>query len=75
MLDRKFILENVESVKLNCKNRGVTAEVDRFVVLETERKSLQQELERLQTEANSVSKSIGQAKSPEERDAMLGIER
>jgi seryl-tRNA synthetase len=69
MLDRKFILEHIEAVKLNCKNRGVTADVDRFVVLETERKSLQQELERLQTEANTLSKSISQAKSPEERDA------
>jgi seryl-tRNA synthetase len=68
MLDRKFILENAESVKLNCRNRGVTADVDCFVAIETERKSLQQELERLQTEANSISKSIGQAKSPEERD-------
>jgi seryl-tRNA synthetase len=69
MLDRKFILENIESVKLNCQNRGVTADVDRFVALETERKALQQDLERLQTEANSIAKSIGQAKSPEERDA------
>ena len=34
MLDRKFILENVEAVKLNCKNRNVVADVDRFVELE-----------------------------------------
>ncbi|MDR2117605.1 MAG: serine--tRNA ligase [Planctomycetaceae bacterium] len=69
MLDRKFILENIESVKLNCQNRGVIVDVDRFVVLETERKSLQQQLERLQTEANSISKSIGLAKSSEEKIA------
>ena len=31
MLDRKFILENADAVKLNCKNRNVTADVDRFV--------------------------------------------
>lgn len=69
MLDRKFILENIESVKLNCQNRGVKADVDCFVKLETERKKLQQELEHWQTEANSISKSIGQAKSSEECDA------
>ena len=69
MLDRKFILENVDAVKLNCTNRHVTADVDQFVALEHERKSLQQELEKLQTEANTVSKSIGQAKSDSERDA------
>ena len=69
MLDRKFILENVDAVKLNCKNRHVTADVDQFVALERERKSLQQELEKLQTEANTVSKFIGQAKSDSEREA------
>jgi seryl-tRNA synthetase len=69
MLDRKFILENVDAVKQNCKNRHVTADVDRFVALETQRKSLQQELEKLQTEANNVSKAIFQAKSDDERNA------
>jgi seryl-tRNA synthetase len=69
MLDRKFILENLNAVKLNCKNRCVTADVDRFAELETQRKSLQHELERLQTEANVVSKSIGQVKTPEEKEA------
>jgi seryl-tRNA synthetase len=69
MLDRKFILENAADVKLNCKNRHVPANVDRFVELETERKMLQQELEKLQTEANTVSRSIGQAKTPEEQKA------
>ena len=34
MLDRKFILENVDAVKLNCQNRHVTADVDGFVALE-----------------------------------------
>jgi len=69
MLDRKFILENTEAVKKNCQNRHVAAAVDRFIALERERKSLQQDLEKLQTEANAVSKSIGQAKSDSERDA------
>jgi seryl-tRNA synthetase len=69
MLDRKFILENADAVKLNCKNRHVSADVDQFIALEKERKSLQQELEKLQTEANMVSKSIGQAKSDSEREA------
>ncbi len=69
MLDRKFILENIAAVKKNCENRGVKADVDRFAELETRRKSLQQELEKVQAEANAVSKSIGKA-TPEERDAI-----
>ena len=69
MLDRKFIVENAEQVKRNCENRGVQAEVDRFVALEAERKRLLTEAEDLNRRANEVSKSIGQAKDPAERDA------
>lgn len=69
MLDRKFILENVEAVKLNCKNRNVVADVDRFVELENSRREKQREIEALNQEANVVSKSIGKCKTPEEREA------
>ncbi|GHT21482.1 serine--tRNA ligase [Planctomycetales bacterium] len=68
MLDSKYILENTEAVKQNCKNRGVSADVDLFVQLETARKMMQQELERVQTESNTVSKSIGNAETQEEKD-------
>ncbi len=66
---RKFILENAELVKQNCINRGVKVDVDRFVSLEEKRKQLQTEVENLNRQANQVSKSIGQAKDPAEREA------
>jgi len=69
MLDRKYILENVEEVKLNCTNRGVGVDVDRFVELETRRKAMQAEVEQLNRDANLVSKSIGKAKDQAEREA------
>ena len=69
MLDRKFILENVELVNRNCAHRGVTADVNQFVELETQRKAMQAEVERLNREANLVSKSIGRAKDATEREA------
>jgi len=69
MLDRKYILENVEEVKQNCTNRGVGADVDRFVELETRRKAMQAEVEQLNRDANLVSKSIGKAKDQAEREA------
>jgi len=69
MLDRKFIVENAEAVKLNCENRGMKADVDRFVELETQRKAKQTEVETLNRDANQVSKSIGKAKDAEEREA------
>ena len=74
MLDRKFILENVDAVKLNCQNRNVVADVDRFVELEGERRSKQRELEALNQESNVIAKSIGKCQTQEERDAMDDVE-
>ena len=69
MLDRKFILENVDAVKQNCANRNVQCEVDKLVELETQRRELMKKAEELNREANAVSKSIGGAKDNEEREA------
>jgi len=68
MLDRKFIVENAELVRQNCVNRGVQVDVDRFVALETQRRATQIELEELNRRSNEVSKSIGKAKDPAERE-------
>ncbi len=69
MLDRRFILENVDLVQQNCEIRGVKADVPRFAQLETERRTLQQEIEELSRQANAVSKSIGKAKDDAERES------
>src|SRR5271169_727915 len=69
MLDRRFIVENAELVKQNCINRGAKADVDRLVELEGLRKARQVEVEELNRKANEVSKSIGKAKDPAEREA------
>ncbi|MEQ8837643.1 MAG: serine--tRNA ligase, partial [Lacipirellulaceae bacterium] len=68
MLDKRFILENAELVQKNCDNRGVKADVARFVSLENECRGLQQEIEELARQANVVSKSIGRAKDDAERE-------
>ena len=69
MLDRKFIVENPDRVRENCKHRGVEVDVDRFVELEARRKALQVQIDELNRQANQVSKSIGKAKDQAERDA------
>ncbi len=69
MLDRKFIVDNSEAVKRNCRNRGVPADIDRFLALEDLRREKQAEIENLNRRANEVSKSIGQAKDAAEREA------
>ncbi|MEM6798231.1 MAG: serine--tRNA ligase [Planctomycetota bacterium] len=69
MLDKRYIIDNVEAVQQNCDNRGVKADVARFVELDAQRKALQQEAEELARRANEVSKSIGKAKDDAEREA------
>jgi len=68
MLDRKFILENAAAVKQNCENRGVTAEVDKLVALESTRRDKLADVEELNRLANEASKKIGKAKDGEERE-------
>ncbi|MDD3468450.1 MAG: serine--tRNA ligase [Thermoguttaceae bacterium] len=69
MLDRKWVVANVEIVKQNNQNRGVKADVDRVVELEEQRKQTQIELDQLNCQANEVAKTIGKAKDSTERDA------
>lgn len=69
MLDRRFILDNLPAVKQNIANRGVAVDLDRFVAMEGQRKTLLVQVEELNRKANDVAKTIGQAKEPAERDA------
>jgi seryl-tRNA synthetase len=69
MLDKRFILDNVDLVQRNCNDRGVKADVARYAQLETQCRSLQQEIEELSRQGNVVSKSIGQAKDEAGREA------
>ena len=69
MLDRKFIVENVDAVKQNCTNRNVGCDVDKLVELETQRRELMKQAEELNRDANAVAKSIGSAKDNDEREA------
>jgi seryl-tRNA synthetase len=64
MLDTAYIRANLEAVKANVRNRNVTADVDKVVRLDDERKRLVHESQLLQQRANELSKQI-----PKEKDA------
>ena len=64
MLDAHFIRDNLDAVKANCKNRNVTADVDRVVTLDDERKRLVQKTQVMQQRQNEISKLIPQGKGP-----------
>ncbi|PIZ31139.1 MAG: serine--tRNA ligase [Alphaproteobacteria bacterium CG_4_10_14_0_8_um_filter_53_9] len=57
MLDRKYILDNVDAVKANVAARLMDVNVDRFVVLEGERRAVQQEIEAVRAEGNALAKN------------------
>ena len=63
MLDAAFIREHLAEVKANCANRNVTADVDRVVTLDNERKRLAQETQQLQQRQNEVAQPL-----PREKD-------
>ncbi len=69
MLDRKYILENAAAVAQNCENRGVTADIDQFVKLESQRREKATETQELNRQAKEMSTLIGKA-PPEEREAL-----
>jgi seryl-tRNA synthetase len=70
MLDRKFIVENVELVQENCRRRNSKADVAKFVELELKRRKMQVEVDDLNRQAKEVSGKIGPAKSNEERESL-----
>ncbi len=75
MLDRKFVIENAEAVKTNCRNRNVPASIDQLVELETRRRDVLQRVQELNTQANAESKKIGQAKDSDERQQLIEAAR
>lgn len=74
MLDRKFIIENAETVRKNCELRGANVDFDRFLELETKRKALDPKLNDLKREANEASKKIKSA-SAEERPLLIAASK
>ncbi len=70
MLDRKYIVDNVATVKKNCEARGARVDVDKLVELELQRRSKQNEVQELNRQANETSKLIGKAQSDDEREAL-----
>jgi seryl-tRNA synthetase len=64
MLDVTFVRDNLDAVKANCKNRNVTADVDRVVAIDDDRKRIVHALQQIQQRQNEISKLI-----PKEKDA------
>lgn len=57
MLDIKFIRENADAVKENCKRRGMTVDINRLLELDKQRRALIAEAEELRAERNRTSRA------------------
>ena len=69
VLDRRFVADNIDLVTANCRQRGSTADVEKFADLDRLRRSLQADIDGLNQQAGQVSKSIGKAADEAEREA------
>lgn len=70
MLDIKFIRDNIELVKNAAKKKHVTIDLDRLVVVDDTRRTLQQTYETARTTQNEASTKIAHA-TPEERARII----
>ncbi|MBI3407153.1 MAG: serine--tRNA ligase [Planctomycetes bacterium] len=71
MLDVQFIRDNLEAVKANCKNRNVTADVDRVVALDEQRRQILQQQQVHQHRQNEISKLIPKEKDKDKKQALI----
>ncbi|OGT06684.1 MAG: serine--tRNA ligase, partial [Gammaproteobacteria bacterium GWF2_41_13] len=71
MLDPKKLREMIHEIAAQLKKRGFELDVDAYLALESQRKTLQTKTEELLAERNAKSKRIGQAKAKGEDIAPL----
>lgn len=57
MLDIKYIRDNADKVKENCKNRLCDVDIDKLLELDEKRRELMQKIETMQAERNAASKT------------------
>ncbi len=71
MIDPKLLRNSAEEVRANLARRGFDFDAGAYLALEEKRKALQIDTENLQSERNTRSKAIGQAKANGEDIAPL----
>jgi seryl-tRNA synthetase len=71
MLDIKFIRENKDLVKEGARKKHLEFDVEKLIVADDKRKELLASIEKRRSEQNEASTKIAQAKSPEERQALI----
>jgi len=71
MLDIKFIRENKEKIKENCKKRQSKVNIDRLLEVDEKRKKIIQELELINSQKNKANKEIVALKDEKEKKGII----
>jgi seryl-tRNA synthetase len=75
MLDIKFIRDNIDGVKENCRNRNVTVDLDHLIALDDERRSHIQVAEDIKRRQNETAQSMKAKLEKSERDTLIALGR
>ncbi len=70
MLDMRFVRENIDAVRQNIANRGVSVDLDALLELDAGRLVLLREVEAMRKERNEVADAVKSA-TPETRPALI----
>ena len=73
MLDLRFIQENLEAVRENCRNRNLDVDLDRLSELVEKRRSLIAEQQSLREQRNKLAKQM-KGRKPSDEERTLGKE-
>lgn len=71
MLDIKLIREKKEEVKINCRNRNVTADIDKLLALDDARKNLITQIELSQAAKNKLNEEFKNADAETKKNLLV----
>ena len=71
MLDLKFVLSNIDAVKLNCQRRNIKVDLDRLLAIDEGRLTLLKYVEDLRRQQNENAQAMKAKLSPDHRDALI----
>ena len=73
MLDLRFIVENLDAVRQNCRDRGVEIDLDGLVRLDAERRERLTEQQTVQEQRNKLARDM-KGRKPSDEERALGKE-
>src|SRR5260221_4740581 len=71
MLDLQFICDHVDDVAENCRNRGVTVDLQTLLKLRNQRSEFITQIDALRREQNELSAQIPKEKDPQHKQVLI----